>query len=87
MGYLDSSNATPTRYWDEVTLASNDNFYLEYVFEATSYEDMRYGLSATTADGLTTSRSSSSISQVTMLYIRALSTSARRLQTVGRSPA
>ena len=31
VGYLDSSNAAPTRYWDEVTLVSDENIYLEYV--------------------------------------------------------
>ena len=31
IGYLDSSNATPNRYWDEVTLKANENVYLEYV--------------------------------------------------------
>ena len=29
VGYLDSSNATPKRYWDEVTLKSTENFYIE----------------------------------------------------------
>lgn len=31
VGYIDSSNATPTRYWDEVTLTADENMYLEYV--------------------------------------------------------
>lgn len=31
VGYLDSSNATPDRYWDEVTLNASENVYLEYV--------------------------------------------------------
>ena len=31
VGYLDSSNATPNRYWDEVTLTADENVYLEYV--------------------------------------------------------
>ena len=31
IGYLDSSNATPNRYWDEVTLNASENVYLEYV--------------------------------------------------------
>ena len=31
IGYLDSSNATPDRYWDEVTLNASENVYLEYV--------------------------------------------------------
>ena len=31
VGYLDSSNATPNRYWDEVTLNASENIYLEYV--------------------------------------------------------
>ena len=39
IGYLDSSNATPTRYWDEVTLKSNDNFYLEYVEGSAKYNN------------------------------------------------
>ena len=31
IGYLNSSNATPNRYWDEVKLVSSEDFYLEYV--------------------------------------------------------
>ena len=31
IGYIDSSNATPKRYWDEVTLNASENIYLEYV--------------------------------------------------------
>lgn len=36
-GYLDSSNATPTRVFDEVHFTSNDNFYLKYVNGSASY--------------------------------------------------
>lgn len=39
VGYLDSSNAAPTRYWDEVTLKSNGNFYLEYVKGSAQYNN------------------------------------------------
>lgn len=38
VGYIDSSNATPTRYWDEVKLVSDNNFYIEYVYGSGSYE-------------------------------------------------
>ena len=31
VGYLDASNATPNRMWDEVTLNASENVYLEYV--------------------------------------------------------
>lgn len=31
IGYIDSSNATPNRYWDEVTLNASENIFLEYV--------------------------------------------------------
>ena len=37
VGYLNSSNATPNRYWDEVVLSSEDNFYLEYVKGSAKY--------------------------------------------------
>ena len=37
IGYLDSSNADPTRYWDEITLQSDDNFYIEYVEGSAKY--------------------------------------------------
>ena len=37
IGYLNSSNATPTRYWDEVSLVSDDNFYIEYVKGSAKY--------------------------------------------------
>ena len=39
IGYLDSSNATPDRYWDEVTLKADDNFYLEYVAGSAKYNN------------------------------------------------
>ena len=39
VGYLDSSNAAPTRYWDEVTLKSSENFYLEYVEGSAQYNN------------------------------------------------
>ena len=31
IGYIDSSNATPNRYWDEVTLNASEDIFLEYV--------------------------------------------------------
>lgn len=37
IGYLNSSNADPTRYWDEVTLKSSDDFYMEYVKGSAKY--------------------------------------------------
>lgn len=37
IGYLQSTNANPTNYWDEVTLQSNENFYLEYVGGSAKY--------------------------------------------------
>lgn len=43
VGYLDSSNATPTRYWDEVTLTSDDNFYLEYIEGSAQYTNAKLG--------------------------------------------
>ena len=39
VGYLDSTNATPTRYFDEVTLKSSDDFYLEYVDGSAQYNN------------------------------------------------
>lgn len=36
-GYLDSSNATPTRVFDEVVFKSNENFYLKYVDGSATY--------------------------------------------------
>lgn len=39
VGYLDSSNATPTRYWDEVTFVADENVYLEYVEGSAVYEN------------------------------------------------
>ena len=31
VGYIDASNASPKRYWDEVVLNASENVYLEYV--------------------------------------------------------
>ena len=39
VGYLDADNATPTRYWDEVTLTSDQDFYLEYVDGSAQYNN------------------------------------------------
>ncbi|MBR0424392.1 DUF11 domain-containing protein [Candidatus Saccharibacteria bacterium] len=39
IGYLNSSNANPTRYWDEVTLKSDENFYMEYVSGSAQYRN------------------------------------------------
>ena len=39
IGYIDSSNAAPTRYWDEVTLNANEDFYLEYVDGSAMYNN------------------------------------------------
>ncbi len=43
IGYLDSSNATPTRYWDEVTLKASENIYLEYVKGSAKYTNANLG--------------------------------------------
>ena len=43
IGYIDSSNATPGRYWDEVTLKSDDDFYLEYVEGSAKYTNAKMG--------------------------------------------
>ena len=39
VGYLDADNATPKRYWDEVTLTSDQDFYLEYVGGSAQYNN------------------------------------------------
>lgn len=39
VGYLDAANATPTKYWDEVTLTSDQDFYLEYVDGSAQYNN------------------------------------------------
>lgn len=44
IGYLDSSNATPKRYWDEVTLKSDSDFYLEYVGGSAKYTNAKMGV-------------------------------------------
>lgn len=43
VGYLDSSNATPNRYWDEVRLTSSGNFYIEYVEGSAQYTNAKLG--------------------------------------------
>ncbi len=37
IGYIDSSNAKPGRYWDEVTLEADEDMYLEYVDGSAKY--------------------------------------------------
>lgn len=39
IGYLDCSNARPTRYWDGVTLVSDENFYIEYLTGSARYSN------------------------------------------------
>ena len=43
VGYLDSSNATPGRYWDEVKFVSDGDFYLEYVDGSAKYTNVKMG--------------------------------------------
>ena len=43
IGYIDSSNATPNRYWDEVTLKSDNSFYIEYVEGSAKFENAKLG--------------------------------------------
>ncbi len=39
IGYIDSSNATPTRVWDEVKLVADENVYLEFVEGSAKYNN------------------------------------------------
>lgn len=41
VGYIDSSNADITRYWDEVTFTSDKDFYIEYVKGSAKYENAK----------------------------------------------
>ncbi|MBQ6461659.1 DUF11 domain-containing protein [Candidatus Saccharibacteria bacterium] len=43
IGYLNSSNATPNRYWDEVKFVSDDDFYIEYVEGSAKYTNAKMG--------------------------------------------
>ncbi|MBQ6487296.1 DUF11 domain-containing protein [Candidatus Saccharibacteria bacterium] len=43
IGYLNSSNATPNRYWDEVKLTSSEDFYMEYVEGSAKYTNSKMG--------------------------------------------
>lgn len=43
IGYIDSSNATPDRYWDEVTLNADESFYIEYVEDSARFENDKLG--------------------------------------------
>ena len=43
VGYLDSSNANPGRYWDEVTLNASEDIYLEYVAGSAKYTNAKMG--------------------------------------------
>ena len=43
IGYLNASNATPNRYWDEVVLSSDDDFYMEYVEGSAKYTNSKMG--------------------------------------------
>ena len=43
IGYINSSNATPTTYWDEVKLVSSNDFYIEYVKGSAKYTNSKLG--------------------------------------------
>lgn len=43
IGYINSSNATPTRYWDEVKFVSDQDFYLKYVEGSAKYTNAKMG--------------------------------------------
>ncbi len=43
VGYLNSTNATPTRYWDEVSLTSSEYFYIEYMDGSAKYTNAKLG--------------------------------------------
>ncbi len=53
VGYLDSSNATPYRYWDEVKLTSSEDFYLEYIDGSAKYTNSKLGTVALSNDVIT----------------------------------
>ena len=43
IGYLNSSNATPQRIWDEVKLTSDKDFFIEYVKGSAKYTNVKMG--------------------------------------------
>lgn len=43
VGYLASSNAKPNRYWDEVVMKSDGDFYIEYVKGSAKYTNAKLG--------------------------------------------
>ena len=43
VGYIDSTNATPNRYWDEIELKSDEDFYIEYVDNSAKYTNSAMG--------------------------------------------
>ena len=43
VGYIDSSNATPARYWDEVKLVADQDFFIEYVEGSAKYTNAKMG--------------------------------------------
>ena len=43
IGYLNSTNADPVRYWDEVKFVSEDDFYIEYVAGSAKYTNSKMG--------------------------------------------
>lgn len=42
-GFINSANATPSRYWDSVVFKSDRNFYLDYVEGSALYENNAVG--------------------------------------------
>ena len=43
IGYINSSNAAPERYWDEVRLTSDNDFYIEYVAGSAKWTNSKLG--------------------------------------------
>ena len=44
VGYLDSSNATPDRYWDTVSMVSDEPIYLEYIEDSARFFNSEMGV-------------------------------------------
>lgn len=55
IGYLDATNASPNRYWDEVIMQSNQDFYLEFVRNSAKFTNAKLGTVALPNEVITSS--------------------------------
>ena len=67
-GYINSSNANPSRYWDYVNFTSDRNFYLDYVEGSATYYNNIWKDGKQLSDALVTNKAADTYNGVALGY-------------------